>query len=153
MGEENIEWRFYGYVTPAPAKAKDVQVWFDSLTEEEKDDARDVLGYLRVQPRHLWREPGFKSFDPEISEIRFKANTTKKAYRVYGAFWPAGKRLSYTFLIGKNKKVNNDQDREKEAQKRLKRLQRGEASVHEFKFENESHSQNTEGETGSASVC
>jgi hypothetical protein len=83
----------------------------------------------------LWREPRFESFDPEISEVKFRANTTKRAYRIYGAFWPGGRRLSYTFLIGKNKKVNNDQGGKKEAQKRLKRLQRGEASVHEFKFE------------------
>jgi len=48
---ETVSWTFYGYRTPAGGK--EVQEWFDMLLEEERDEARDVLGYLQVQPIHL----------------------------------------------------------------------------------------------------
>lgn len=106
MADDQISWRFCGYVTPAGGC--DVQEWFDALLEVERDEATDVLAYLQHLPRHLWRLPDFESFDTDISEIRFKVGSLKKIYRIYGTFWPERERCSYTFLIGKNKKVNND---------------------------------------------
>ena len=55
MADEKISWRFYGYVTPGGGC--DVQEWFDSLSEDERDEARDAIGYLQVQPRRLWNKP------------------------------------------------------------------------------------------------
>jgi len=131
--EPEICWRFYGYVTPAGNR--DVQGWFDALMEDEQDEMQDVLAYLQRLPRHLWTKPSFEQIDADISEIRFKVNALKRIYRIYGAFWPEGQRYCYTFLIGKNKKVDNDRRGKSEALDRLKRLRRMEAGVHEFKFE------------------
>ena len=87
MADEKISWRFYGYVTPGGGC--DVQEWFDSLSEDERDEARDAIGYLQVQPRRLWNKPKFEAFDADISEVRFKASIAKRAYRI-----------SYTVLSG-----------------------------------------------------
>jgi hypothetical protein len=133
MTEETISWTFYGYTTPAGGQ--DVQEWFDGLLDEEQDEVRDVLGYLQKLRRELWKEPKFEPLDQGISEIKFKVNMLDRIYRIYGAFWPEGKRYSYTFLIGKNKKVDNDRRGKKEAVERLKKLRRKEATVHEFEFE------------------
>jgi hypothetical protein len=130
---EKVVWRFYGYQTPA--LGRDVQEWFDSLLEVEREEALDVAAYLQLTPRHLWGKPHFEPFDADISEIRFKVGVLKRIYRIYGAFWPEGKRYCYTFLLGKNKKVDNDRRGRNEAIERLKRLRRREATVHEFEFE------------------
>jgi len=131
---EEISWTFYGYETPAGGK--DVQDWFDGLRVEERDEATDVLVYLQALPRHQWFKPGFDLLDDDVSEIRFKVNAlhVRKIYRIYGAFWPEKQRHSYTLLIGKDKKVDNDRRGKAEAIKRLKQLRRGEARIHEFKF-------------------
>src|ERR1035441_3157327 len=116
---------FDGYMTPN--RRLDVQEWFDALSEDEKDEARDVLAYLQHQPRHLWCRPEFEVLDHDISEVRFKVNAlhVQHVYRIYGAFWPERKRYSFTFLIGKDKKVDNDRKGKKEAIDRLGRLRRG----------------------------
>jgi hypothetical protein len=132
MPAEPILWTFHGYVTPAGNPT--VQDWFDALEDEEKDAIRDVTTYLQLLPRHLWTKPEFESFDPELSEIRIRVSSLKKIYRIYGTFWPTGVRHSYTFLIGKNKKVDNDKQGKREATDRLKELRRGDASVEQFKF-------------------
>jgi hypothetical protein len=129
---EEIRWTFFGYVTPGGGRV--VQEWFDSLEDEERDEIVDSLAYLRKQPRHLWKEPGFEAFDPDISEIKVKVGALNRTHRIYGAFWPPGRRHSYTLLIGKNKKVDNDRRGKKEARKRLSKLERKEATVHEFSF-------------------
>jgi hypothetical protein len=131
---ETIKWTFYGYVTPN--RRKDVQGWFDALSPEARDEARDVLAYLQHQPRHLWCRPEFDVLDHDTSEIRFKVNVLheQRVYRIYGAFWPERKRYSFTFLLGKDKKVDNDRNGKKEAIDRLRRLRRGEATIHEFEF-------------------
>jgi hypothetical protein len=119
-----------------PNRRADVQEWFNALSEDEKDEGRDVLAYLQHQPRHLWGRGGFEVLDHDISEVRFKVNVlhVQRIYRIYGAFWPERQRYSLTFLIGKDKKVDNDRKGKKEAIDRLARLRRGEATIHEFKF-------------------
>jgi hypothetical protein len=131
---EEISWRFYGYMTPAGGR--EVQDWYDGLSDEEKDEARDALSYLHKMPNHLWVGPRFKSIGDSISEVRFKVNVLHQqgTYRIYGAFWPVGQRYSYTFLLGKDKKVKNDRRGKREAIKRLRLLEQGRASVHDFEF-------------------
>lgn len=94
------------------------------------------MAYLRVLPRHQWGVPKFKVLGHDIVEIRFEVSAlhVRRIYRVYGAFWPEGWRGSLTFLIGKNKKVNNDKRGKEEAVRRMKLLRQGEAGIHEFEF-------------------
>jgi hypothetical protein len=132
---QNIHWRFHGFVTPAGGK--DVQKWFDGLEQEERDEILDTILYLQNLPRHLWREPTFEAFDPEISEIKVKVGKLNRTYRIYGCFWPKGVQYSYTFLVGKYKKVKKDKQGEDLARKRLGQLDRKEATIHEFRFEEE----------------
>ncbi|MCC6366504.1 MAG: type II toxin-antitoxin system RelE/ParE family toxin [Bryobacterales bacterium] len=134
MVDETVEWSFYGYVTPA--NGRDVQDWFKALDTDAQDEARDVLVYLQQLPVSSWGKPEFQLLGDEISEIRFKVNTehAKGVYRIYGAFWPKGQRYSYTFLIGKEKKVKNDRHGKHEALKRLRLLAQGRSSIHEFEF-------------------
>lgn len=129
---EEVVWTFYAYVTPAGGK--DVQEWFDGLSEEERDEAGDVIRYLQNLPKHLWVKPDFEPLDHDISEVRFKVNVlhAKRIYRIYGCFWPEKHRHCYAFLIGKDKKVDNDRHGKGEAIARLKRLRRGEAAVEKF---------------------
>jgi len=131
---DEISWTFYGYVTPAGSP--DVQNWFDGLLAEEQDEAKDVLAYLQRLPSHLWVKPEFERLDHDVSEIRFKVNVLhiQRIYRIYGAFWPERRRHSYTFLIGKDKKVDNDRRGKREAIERLKRLRNGQATIKEFEF-------------------
>jgi hypothetical protein len=137
MALETVKWTFYGYVTPAGGK--DVQEWFDGLPEEAQDEARHTLVYLQQLPPNQWSRPEFAPLGDDIAEIRFKVNVEHQqhTYRIYGTFWPEGQRHSFTFLIGKDKKVKNDKRGKKEAVKRLKKLKlpRYEGGiVHEFEF-------------------
>lgn len=140
MPFEGVKWKFYGYVTPAGGK--DVQEWFDDLPEEAKDEARDTLAYLQQLPASQWVRPEFSPLGDEIGEIRFKVNIEheQRTYRIYGTFWPEGQRHSFTFLVGKDKKVKNDKLGKKEAVKRLKKLRlprKQGGTIHEFEFEKE----------------
>ena len=128
----DAQWTFYGYRTQAGTR--DVQDWFDKLSDEEKDEVRDTLGYLRRIPSHLWSKPEFDSLGEGLSEIRFKVNTLKRTYRIYGRFWP-GQRHSYTFLLGTIKKVKNPKKDIAKARRRQDQVKRGEVKVHEFEFE------------------
>jgi hypothetical protein len=157
MPFEAVQWTFYGYVTPAGGK--DVQDWFDELPEESRTEAKEVLGYLQALPRHLWKKPEFELLDHDISEIRFKVNVEHEQhiYRIYGAFWPEHQRHSFTFLVGKDKKIDNDRRGKKEAIKRLKKLKLPPASnergsIHEFEFEGEFDRAPAEGEGGAHPV-
>jgi hypothetical protein len=133
MDDKVIVWGFYGYRTPAGGR--EVQDWFDNLPDSTKDEMRDVLGYLQVQPRHLWTLPGFEAFDSELSEVRFKDALKNKWYRIYGMFsGPEDRRYSYIFLLGKDKKTGNDKRGKEEARRRLKMIKRREATFHDFKF-------------------
>lgn len=129
---EQTEWKFFGYQTPSGER--DVQSWFDALDEEERDDALDALTYLKILPRHLWIRPKFAPLDCDLSEVRFKANTTNKIYRIYGTFWPEHIRMSYTFLLGTNKKKSNDVGGKAKAASRLRQLRGKQSDIHEFKF-------------------
>ncbi len=129
---EAIEWAFYGYETAS--EGSDVQNWFDELTEDERDDARDTIVYLEHLKKELWGEPHFKGLNGKLSEIRFKANEAKKWYRIYGFFWPPRKRYSYTFLLGAGKKVSNPKKDIVKARKRLDRVADGSVNIHEFEF-------------------
>lgn len=131
---EKVRWRFYGYETPA--KGRPVQEWFEALLQEEKDEALDTLGYLQVLPLKSWGKPEYEPLGDGLSEIRFKVSSLNRTYRIYGFFWPAGSqhRHSYTFLLGKEKKVKNDKLGIEESRDRKRRVERREASAHEFKF-------------------
>ena len=130
--EEIVCWVFYGYVTPAGRR--EVQDWFNALTDPEKDEIRDVLAYLQPLPLRLWEKPEYEMLGDGLSEIRIKVSALNKTIRIYGCFWPEGDRYSYTFLLGKEKKVKNDEDGKKESRRRKGRLDRGEATVYEFEF-------------------
>jgi len=137
MAIEKAKWTFYGYVTPAGGK--DVQEWFRGLPEAAQDEARDALGYLQQLPSNEWGRPAFAPLGDDIGEIRFKVNVEheQRTYRIYGTFWPEGQRHSFTFLIGKDKKVKNDKRGKREAIRRLKKLKlpRTEGgTIHEFEF-------------------
>ena len=132
MPEEKVVWSFYGYRTPA--EGDPVQDWFDDLADDERDEANDTIRYLKFLPRHMWGLPKFEAFDADISEIRFKANSPKRIFRIYGTFWPRTHRYAYTFLVGKDKKVSNDKRGKKIAIARLKKLLSGEAGAHGFRF-------------------
>jgi hypothetical protein len=143
MGEEEVVWAFFGYETPAGNRS--VQEWFDALLVEERDEALETLSYLQWLPLRLWSKPGYAPLGDGLSEIRFKVNSLNEVMRIYGFFWPPLPKEedrksnikyhpSYTFLLGKEKKVKNDMDGKKEARKRIGRIERKEARVHAFKF-------------------
>ena len=127
-----VRWAFYGYESVSGGQL--VQEWFDGLLDEEKDEALDTLGYLQALPLDLWAKPQFEALGDGLSEIRFKVNSVKKTYRIYGFFWPQQRRYSYTFLLGKEKKVKNDKRGVEEARKRLRKVRQFEVSIHAFKF-------------------
>lgn len=145
MSEGTVLWNFYGYRTPADGDP--VQEWFDGLTDEEREELVDTIGYLKVLPRHHWGLPKFEAFDSEISEIRFTVNAPKRIFRLYGTFWPKTQRYVYTFLLGKQKKVNNDTQGKKLAIARLKKLLSGEEGAHGFRFDKKSDSKAAKGKS------
>jgi hypothetical protein len=118
-------------------------VWFDGLPEDAKDEIRDLLGYLEKMTATKWRRPEFDPLegDSGISELR-ASNTSSEnngeiktaIRRIYGFFGPKERKRSYTFLHGAEKIVGNDKNGKRIARERLKRLERGEATVHEFEF-------------------
>jgi hypothetical protein len=93
-----------------------------------------VLGYLQPLPLRLWSKPEFEHLGDGLSEVRVRVNSLNKTLRIYGCFWPEGMRYSYTFLLGKEKKVRNDEIGKEEANRRRPRLERQEASIDGFDF-------------------
>jgi hypothetical protein len=130
--EDIVNWSFFGYVTPAGNAG--VQNWFNGLSSDEKDEIRDVLSYLQPLPLTVWSKPEFEHLGDGISEVRVRVKSLNKTIRIYGFFWPEGIRYSYTFLLGKEKKVKNDEAGKAEAQKRKGKLERREASIDGFDF-------------------
>jgi hypothetical protein len=128
----DVFWRFFGYQTPAGGRQ--VQEWFDGLTDDERDEIQDTLAYLQKLPIHLWKKPDFFPLQDGLSEVRIKVAVLNKTLRIYGCFWPDNIRHSYTFLLGAEKKVSNPTHDIKEARKRKKKVEGKEVSVHEFKF-------------------
>ncbi|MGH9682225.1 MAG: type II toxin-antitoxin system RelE/ParE family toxin [Candidatus Acidiferrales bacterium] len=126
-------WSFRGYETPLGNRL--AQDWFDGLSDEAKDGARDAIGYLQHSPIHLWKRPHFEKLEDGISEVRFRVG--KVRYRFYGYFGPGGFFRSYTFLHGTDKKVRNDVHGKGIARVRMGEIERKEARTHEFEFEDE----------------
>lgn len=127
-----VHWRFYAYQTHVGNRI--VQRWFDGLSEGEKDEVRDVTGYLQKVPAEAWAKPEFKVLGDGLSEIRLRVSVLNKTIRIYGFFWPRGQRNAYTFLLGAEKKVSNPRNDIQKARKRKARVQAGEVQVHEFEF-------------------
>ena len=129
---EDIVWTFHGYITPGGTR--DVQQWFDGLEDDAKDAIRDALAYLQHVPHSQWRKPEFEPLGKGLSEVRAKAHELQHWYRIYGFFWPEGRRYVYTFLLGHNKKERNPRHEISEARKRMGSVETGIAGIHEFNF-------------------
>jgi hypothetical protein len=139
---QGIEWRwqFLGFESK---EGRLVQAWFDGLHEDVKDEIRDlVVTYLSKLTNKLWRRPEFDLLDGAggISEIRPKEVSVEKdgeieteTYRIYG-FFPKDRRHTYVFLHGTRKGMKNDGPGKRIARDRLRQLEQGKATVHEFSF-------------------
>jgi hypothetical protein len=136
---EALTWRFFGYKTEADGEI--VQEWFDALSDDERDEVVDVLGYLQHLQIDRWKYPHFEHLGAGLSEIRIKVSTLNLTIRIYGSFGPAGQRFAYTLLYGGNKKVKNDKHGKKEAVRRKQILENGKATVHEFEFAKQPNSE------------
>jgi hypothetical protein len=133
---ERVFWTFHGFQTKGAGRP--VQEWFDALSDEEADEIRDALGYLQHLNPNEWKHPRCGPLGDGLSEIRCKVGSLNLWIRLYGAFWPVGQRFSYTLLYGGNKKIRNDKHGKREAVRRKRLLENGEATIHEFKFSEES---------------
>lgn len=80
-----------------------ISQWVTDIGMEAEDEFHGVLRGLEVSPRLLWVRPVYDVFDPEIGEIRFKAN--KIQHRVFGFFFLDLKQ--YVMLLGSTKKGKN----------------------------------------------
>jgi len=133
--EKTWRWRFLGY--ESDDEARPVQIWYDSLSPEARDEIRDLCQWLQVVTDKQWREPGFKDLPGAggISEIRpddIRTQDGNFTYRVYGYFGPD--EHEYTLLHGTLKLERNDRNGKRIARERLGRLKRKEARTHEFNF-------------------
>lgn len=131
---ETWMWEFRGFESPTDGRP--VQVWYDRLPDNHKDEIRAQVAYLRVSTSRLWVRPDFDRLEGEggISEIRapdIRGMSGIIYYRIYGFFGPD--KRQYTFLHGTEKKVRNDLYGKQLARERLGRLQK-DATVHEFDF-------------------
>jgi putative component of toxin-antitoxin plasmid stabilization module len=123
-------WKFYAYRTPAGNEV--VQEWFDAQDDDLKDEIRDSLQYHQNVERHLWKRPGFDELGGEgISEFRFSVRGAK--YRIFGPV-----RHAYTLLLPAGKDTRNQRHEKNEGKKRKGQLERREASVHEFRWQEDS---------------
>ena len=131
MKERQVwNWTFLGFETSQ--KNRLVQSWFDGLSEDVRDEVRDIFTYLQVAAITEWKRPRFSLLDDGVSEIRFSCNSI--TYRIYGCFWPENLKQSYTLLHGTEKKVRNDIHGKKLAKDKLGQLKRREATTHQFEF-------------------
>ena len=143
--EEQSKWDFLGY--ESVEEGKPVQNWFDGLPDDHRDAIKDILSFLQVTPRADWDEPWYDPLIGEggISEIRFeelKDERGKFYYRIYG-FFGDEEEGSYKFLHAVNKKERNDRDGKGIAKKRKRKLENGEAKLHEFCMDREVSSEET----------
>jgi hypothetical protein len=139
--EEKWEWEFLGF--ESDSEGCPVQLWFDALPDEAKEEIEALVKYLRVKTHSRWQKP---SFDPlkgscGISEIRpdnvsveVDGKLEEITYRIYGFFGP-GPHV-YTFLHGNRKEVTNDREGKRIACRRLEAVKRERATVHVFRFNN-----------------
>ncbi|HEV2961860.1 MAG TPA: hypothetical protein VG649_08565 [Candidatus Angelobacter sp.] len=147
MSEESKTWEFWGY--ESQAEGHPVQIWFDGLPIEAKEEIIDLVEHLRVMVDRQWRSP---EFDPlvgagGISELRpadIRCQEGTLTYRIYG--WRGyPDEWSYTFLYGARKEVKNDREGKAIAKRRLEDLAAGRATVHRFDFEKQSDSETESG--------
>ena len=138
-------WEFYGF--ESDAEGRPVQVWFDSLLPDDRDEIVDLLDYVRNSTNKPWPEKVFDSLDGEggISEIKmenircFREGEVKEiTYRLYGFFGPKEFEHSYTLLHGTAKEEKNDRLGKDIAKGRLDEIRRGTARVHKFEFKKRS---------------
>jgi hypothetical protein len=80
-----------------------ISQWVGDIDVEAEVEFHGVLRNLEITPRLLWVRPVYDVFDPEIGEIRFKANRLQ--HRVLGFFIMDMKQ--YVMLIGATKKGQN----------------------------------------------
>jgi hypothetical protein len=138
--KKDWRWTFRGF--ESVQEGRPIQIWFDELPEDAKYEIVDLLNFLQKVTDKRWRKP---EFDPlqgagGISEIRpqdIPIESNGKlvgiaTYRIYGYFGP-GEGV-YTFLHGARKGVKNDRHGKRIAGDRLRQLERGEATTHEFNF-------------------
>ncbi len=140
--EKKKEWTFLGF--QSEREGRPVQVWFYGLDDEAKDEIRDLVRYLRYKVASRWQRPSFDALKGAdgISELRAgnivlerDGEIKKVTYRIYGFHGPKGIEFSYTFLHGTEKGVTNDRQGKRIAQRRLKEIEGGWATVHTFDFE------------------
>jgi len=134
--EEAWRWEFSGYESPAEGRV--VQVWFNSLSVEAREEIADIFQSLQVVTNRRWKRPEFDSLDGAggISEVRpasIRCDDGELTYRVYGYFGP--NQREYTLLHGTLKPERNDRDGKRIARERMHRIARREATVHKFDFE------------------
>jgi len=132
-------WAFRGFQSKLDGEP--VQVWFDNLPEEAKDEIVDLLNFLQKITDRLWRKPEFDRLDgaggiselrPSDTRIEMEGELINATFRIYGYFAP--NEREYTFLHGVRKVVRNDRQGKRVAADRLRQIDRGEATTHQFKF-------------------
>ena len=137
-------WTFRGYTTAAGNRV--VQDWYHGeLNEDERALIRYRINNLANIERHLWKDPGFKYLDKDLSEIRRK--TPVGALRLYGNF--PEERHTFILLHGDYKQASNDTTGKGKALARLKLLRQKIGNTHEFDFEEKSDSDNQKRKAGS----
>lgn len=139
---ERIEWRWQFLGFESVEEGRPVQVWFDGLPEEVKDEIRDLLDYLGKLTGKLWRRPefdglvgagGVSELRPQEVSVERNGNIETETYRIYG-FFPQDRKCTYVLLHGKRKGMKNDKHGKRAAKKRLNQLDQGRATVHKFEF-------------------
>jgi hypothetical protein len=128
---QSYNWTFYGFETAG--KNRPVSDWINALSPDAKDELVDMLLYMRIRPPNEWGAEHFKPLEEGLSEIRFKDSDA--VCRIYGHFGPVSCFQSYTMLVGAEKKVSNDRDSKKLAKTRRGQLERNEARIYKFDFE------------------
>src|ERR1700686_5192659 len=140
MADEWV-WTFLGF--ESDAEGRPVQVWFDSLSQDDRDMLLDTLLYLEKAIGRRWPE---KLYNPlkgagGISEIRvpefrgIRNGTLQRiTLRIYGFFGPREFVDSYTFLHGTDKKVKNDRQGKAIGKRRFDEIWNEQATVHKFSF-------------------
>lgn len=90
-----------------------------------------ILRNLQNSPRDLWVRPDYAPFDPEIGEIRFKANSLQ--HRVFGFFLVEAKQ--YVMLLGCTKKgrIYTPRDAEETARTRRRLVLADRSCIYEYK--------------------
>jgi putative component of toxin-antitoxin plasmid stabilization module len=129
--QRQYDWTFRGFETPVGNRP--VRDWINALSEEARDELVDILIYMKFRPHNEWAPEHFKPLEDGISEIRFRDGGS--VCRMYGYFGPQWFVQSYTFLVGAEKKVKNDRDSKKLAKSRRDQVERREARVHVFSFQ------------------